>query len=130
MKKCYVIVLLMISFLMVGCGKNQVVCTKKTTANEKTINEEVIAELDSDNKVTSVYGSYIFDDEEMAKTYCDTFKTVLGKEFSDKISCSNKKVTIKDLDKMQEDVEESKKVIGMSKEEFVKLEGETGHICE
>ncbi len=56
MKKCYVIVLLMISFLMVGCGKNQVVCTKKTTANEKTINEEVIAELDSDNKVTSVYG--------------------------------------------------------------------------
>lgn len=130
MKKYLLIVLCALVLVVTGCGKkNQVVCTKTTIEGEVTIKEEGTFVLDKDDKVESADAVYTFNDEDLAKNYCDLFKTFLGEEHQNSISCSSTKITIKDLHKLQ-DEEDGTVLAGMKKDELIKFEEEQGYSCK
>lgn len=130
MKKYLLVLLCAFVLVVTGCGKkNQVVCSKTTSEGDQKVVEEGIFVLDKDNKVESAEGSYIFDDKDLAKNYCDLFKSLLDDEFKNSISCSDNKVTIKDLHKMQDEDAETK-IVGLSKDELIKFEEEQGYSCK
>lgn len=136
MKKYLLVVLCaVLMFAVVGCSKkNQVVCSKTTTEEDLTVTEEGIFELDENDKIVAASGTFTFNDKESAKTYCDIFKLGFSGEDGDAVTCTDTKITIKDLEKLNEDdeddEEESIKIVGMSKEDLIKFETEAGYTCK
>ena len=132
MKKYFFIVLCTaMLFTVVGCSKkNQVVCTKTSTNEGITVEEEGVFELDKDNKIASLTATYTYSDSETAKSYCDMYKSVFGSQNADLISCSGTKVTIKNIEKLLDEEDDPKKVMGMTKDELIKFETEDGYSCK
>ena len=106
--------------LLAGCGKkNQVVCSGTLNEGGMTINAEVIANLDKDNKVTDASVVYDLGDSKTAETYCSFFKLMEDSEKGISISCSGSKITITGYAKAAGETEEES-LEGASKEDFIK----------
>jgi uncharacterized lipoprotein YehR (DUF1307 family) len=134
MKKGFLVVLcVLLLVVVVGCGKkseNEVVCSKTTTDGDKSVTEEGVFKLDSDNKVTGADATYTFSDKDVAASYCSLFKMGIDSKYSDLISCSDTKVTIKNLEKIAGDSDDSTKLVGMTKDELIKFETGEGYTCK
>ena len=132
MKKYFLIVFCAaLLFVVTGCGStSKVICTKTNTDGDQTMKEEGVFELDSNNKVTKAYGTFIFDDKDTAQSYCDLFKMSVGEKYVDLFECSGKEIKIKDLEKMADDDSDSPKLTGMTKDELIKLEESEGYSCK
>jgi hypothetical protein len=132
MKK-YLLVVLCAAFLfaVTGCGgKKQVVCTKTEEEDGQKITMQVSADLDKSDKITDVSITYDFGDKEMASTYCELFKSTSDK--SDAVTCDGSKITIKGADNFDEEdeTEDSEKIVGKAKADFVKEAEEEGFTCK
>lgn len=113
-------------FAVTGCGnKNQVVCTASMSEAGMNIKAEVIGELDKDDKIASVTVSYDLGDKATADQYCQLFKLSENADEGIKVNCSGSKVTIEGLASMDMDSDEGEKVIGLTKDEFIKKATET-----
>ena len=78
MKKLYLIGVLVISlFLVTGCGgeEKKVTCTMNASGS---IYPEIVATLDSDDKVKEIEIRTIYEDEERAKSDFQSFKSLHG----------------------------------------------------
>lgn len=125
MKKYFLIAVVAL-VLLVGCGnKNQVTCTASMSEGGISMKVSVIADLDSDNKVTKVAYEYDFGDSKTAEQYC----SLIQLSYKD-AQCSGSKITIPDATSMLE--ESGQKVVGMTKDEFVKFaqSESTGVTCK
>ena len=112
MKKYFLIAVVGI-LLLTGCGKsNQVTCTTSMEQGGISMKVSVIADLDGSEKVTKVAYEYDFGDAKSAESYCSLIKL----SYSD-AQCSGSKITIPDATSMLE--EGGKKVVGMTKDEFI-----------
>ena len=133
MKKCFFVFFCAVGLLLLaGCGKNanEVKCSKTTTESDTKVTIEVIATLDKNDKISNVSMVYDLGDADTAKTYCDVFKKSEDSK-SKNVSCSGTKITFKDLDSFEEDEEEdSKKLVGESKDNFIKAAKEEGFTCK
>ena len=128
MKKYFLIVVFtLMLFTVTGCGKKQVVCSKSETVEGKTMSVDVIIDLDENDKATGASMVYDFGDKETAETYCELLKQT-GE--ADKLKCSGSKVTVKDIDNMSDEEEDSEKITGKTKEEFVKEAEAEGFTCK
>lgn len=131
MKKYFLFVFCaVLLFGVVGCSKkNQVVCSKTTTEEDISVTEEGVYELDKDNKVTSASGTLTFSDKDTAESYCSMFQA--DPESAKYVSCSGKKITIKNLEEFASDEEdEADKIVGLTKDELVKALTEDGYSCK
>ena len=100
--------------------------------------------MDADNKVTDATVVYTLPDKDTVDQYCSLFKLAESAENGITVDCSGKKITIKGYAKLleteDEDVEEvdeedeteeaTKKILGITKEEFVKLMEEETYTCK
>ena len=122
MKKYFLVVFCaLLLFVVTGCGnKNQVVCKATMTESGITMNAEVIGDLDNDNKIKDVTVVYDLNNSETADQYCSLFKMFEDSENGVSVSCSGSKVTIKGLSSMDISDDDEDKVIGLTKEEFIK----------
>lgn len=118
---------LMLLFLVTGCGKNQVTCSKTETEDGKEMTLSIIADLDSNDVVTEASAVYDFGDKETADLFCETFKE--GADAS-RVSCSGTKVTIKNIDDMEDEDIESEDAAGKTKEAFIQAAKEEGYTCK
>ena len=75
----------------------------------------------------SMIPTYDVGDKETADQYCSLFKLMEDKEKGIEVSCSGTKVTIKGFAKIDD---EDEKMIGMSKEEFLKKAQEENMTCK
>ena len=128
MKKFYFVTLCaVLLFVVTGCGnKNQVVCSASMNEGGMNIKAEVVGQLDKDNKISSVTVSYDLGSKESADQYCQIFKMMENSEKGIKVNCSGSKVIVDGLASMDVDAEdEEDKVIGLTKEEFIKRATET-----
>ena len=130
MKKTLVMVfgaLLLVS--LTGCGaKNQVKCTSTSTELGMEMKTEVIADLDKDNNIKALSATIDFGSKETANTMCSLYK--LSEQEGLSVSCSGSKMTIKGYDKMISDEDDDVKLIGMSKDDFVKGMESQGATCK
>ena len=122
MKK-YIIVALLIVFLTVGCGKknsNQVKCTAKMPVNASlTIDAEIIAYFDKDDKLNDATFVYDLKDKDMAEQYCSMFKLMESAADGVKVKCSGTKITIEGYGNL-ETADDAEEIMGMTKSEFIK----------
>ena len=104
-----------------GCGgkKNQVVCTGKATENGQTYEAKIVANL-KDDKIKDGYIEMKFSDKKTADSMCGLMAMAnsMAEKDSDKIdySCKGKTVKINSLKTMDDEG----KIIGMTKDEFIK----------
>ena len=129
MKK-YFLVFLCAVLVLTGCGKkNEVTCSKTVTEDGQTITMSVVAHLDDNQKITTADLVYDFADKTYADSFCSLAK--LGGDTS-KVTCDGSKITIKDMDNMSSDDEDddSEKVAGKTKDDFVKEAKEAGYSCK
>lgn len=125
MKK-YLLVVFGALLLVTGCGKkNQVVCTASMSEGGMNMEAEVVGELDKDNKISSVTVTYDLKDKSTADSYCSLFKMATNSEKGVSVECSGTKVIMKGLEGLDTDSDEEDKVIGLTKEEFIKKATET-----
>ena len=128
MKKYFLFAICTLLLVVVtGCGsKNQLKCTGKMSEGEEEIKAEIIAELDKDDKVTTVTMIEDVGSKEKADQTCamyNAFASQMPEGLS--VTCSGSKVTIKGYEKMKDDDEEE--IVGQTKEEFKKaIEAESG----
>ena len=122
MKKYFLVVFCaFLLFVVTGCGnKNQVVCSASMNEAGMTMKADLIGELDKDEKISSVTIVYDLNDSKTAETYCNLFKMAEDKEKGVTVDCSGSKITIKGLASMDMDDEDGEKVIGLTKDEFIK----------
>lgn len=111
------------TLLLTGCGK-KVTCSGDVKSSTGNYKQEVTATLKND-KVSKVTGKMTFEDESTAKTMCSWIELANNMETdeSKKVNykCSGKTITINNYDKLAEDEDGSNKVIGLTKDEFIKL---------
>ena len=130
MKKYFLVVLCMVLlFAVTGCGKKQVKCSRSFTEDGMTMTGEVIADLDGSDKITDVTIVYDIGDQKTADAYCGLMKLGIDESKGQSVSCSGTKITIKGLDSFEE-TEDSEKIIGITKDEFVKLAEEDEFTCK
>ena len=128
MKKYFLVALCAVLFLAVsGCGssKNQVSCTRSETEDGITMSLTINADLDSNNKITG--GSYVINisDKTLAETYCNLYK-----ESSKSVTCSGNKITMNGLDSMDDETNDSEKIVGKTKDEFIEMAKADGYTCK
>lgn len=130
MKKYLLIVMCAILLLTVGCGKkNQVKCSGTQNEGGISLKASVIADFDQENKLTDATAEYDLSDKEAADQYCSLFKLMENAEKGVSVSCSGTKVTIKGFANIDDD-EEEEKIIGLTKEEFIKTMEEEKLTCK
>ena len=130
MKK-YILSVFFIGLLIitVGCGKtNQVKCSKTETEEGEKMTAEVVANLDSNNKIKDVSMTYDFSSKSTAETFCQMFKS--DDSSKKDVTCSGTKITVKNLESFENDEETSKKFNEMTKDDFVKIAKEDGFTCK
>ncbi len=126
--------------LLTGCGSSgdKVVCTATESEGGMSMTAEVTAKL-KDNKVDSAEAAIVFDSEETASQYYGMLALVEsfsedGKKLGAKLD--GKKVTIENFANVieeeadEEEGTEAVKVIGESKEDFIKLMEAEGYSCK
>lgn len=117
--------------LLTGCGgsKNQVVCSATMEEDGQKATAEVVAELDSNDKIKDATISYKFDDQDAADQFYSMYQMLVsmseqsGEKLDIDIKKSGKTITISNyaaLEAMQSEDEDSEKLIGMSKDDFIK----------
>ena len=130
-KSVFVALFALLLVFVVGCGnKNEVVCSKTNSEGGKSVTEEGVFKLDSDNKVTGADVTYKFSDKDLATSYCSLFKMGIDSKYSDLISCSDTEVTIKNFEKIVGNEDDSTKLVGMTKDELIKFETGEGYTCK
>ena len=133
-KKYFGIVAGVLSLLLLtGCGsKNQLKCTADFEEDGHKYSAEIVAELDSEEKVKDVDAIYTFNSSEEADKFYSSYQMMINfaKQFAEDdqevpeidIKKDGKKITISNfaaLESMNSDeIEESP--IGMKKEDFIK----------
>ena len=133
MKKLYLGAVAGLGSLLVltGCGgsKNQVKCTAKVDEEGQKATAEVIAELDSNDKIKDATISYEFEDQSAADQFYSMYQMLVGmsdqseEDLKIDIKKSGKKITISNyaaFEAMESEDDDSEKMIGMSKEDFIK----------
>lgn len=112
--------------LLTGCGsKKTVVCSETVKADDGEYKVEVIGNL-KDGKISSVDAKFTFDSEDTAQEMCSMFALYSSFASSDEESdsnkfeykCDGKIITITNYEQLVEDDET--KVVGMTKDEFIK----------
>ena len=133
-RKVLIIFFFFLSLFMVGCGKKdkarssskQVKCSKTASEGGASMSSEVVAVFDRFDVVSDVSLTYDFGDEKKANMYCDLFKAT-----GDDVSCTGTKVIIKNLDSFEDnEVDDSEKLTGKSKDEFIKAAEADGFSCQ
>ena len=100
--------------LLTGCGKKQVVCTMTEEEGGQKATASIIGELDSSDKITKVSYEMEFSDATYAEQYC-----ALVKLAAPDAKCNGKKIVIDDATSMLEEDDSDKKLVGMTKDEFI-----------
>ncbi len=137
MKKKYLLSLIGIScgiILLTGCGsKEKLVCTQSQGTDENG-STEIVATLE-DDKVTKVEIGFVFESAEEAKEEYEKSKdSSMAKSFQLKLS--GNKIIAQNGEKMfggnfeDEEGTPNKKVIGMTKQEFIDEVEKTGFKCK
>ena len=121
--------LLIIGFgllLLTGCGSSddKIVCTSSEEDFGITIDAEIVAKL-KDKKVDSVSAEFVLDTEENA----EALYSLLGGEDSG-AKVEGTKVIVSDFSGMLNSLDEETTVIGMAKEDFIKLIEEKDYSCK
>ena len=129
MKKYFLVVFCgALLFLLAGCSsKNQVVCTVEETEGGITMKGEVLVDFDKNDKLTDATATYDVGDKKTADQYCSFLKLMEDKEKGIEVSCSGTKITIKGFAKIDD---EDEKMVGMSKEDFLKKAKEENMSCK
>lgn len=60
----------------------------------------------------------------------NSLKLAIDSKYADSISCTDKKITIKNLEKINADSDDETKVFGMTRDEIIKLEESEGYSCK
>lgn len=130
MKKSLLVVfsaLLLVS--LTGCGsKKQVTCSGTVVEEGISMKTSVTVDLDSNDKITGGSMTYDLGDKQAADQFCSLYKMFASAESGVSVSCSGTKITIKGFDKMEDD--EDAKVIGKTKDEFIKAMEAEGLTCK
>lgn len=114
-KYALVICCAVLVFLVTGCGGNKVKCTASVSEGGVSLNAEVIANLDKDNKVDDVTITYNFDDKSTAESYCSIIKMIDNPDKGITVKCDGKKISVHGASSM--DADDS--AIGLTKSEFI-----------
>lgn len=131
MKKYLLVLVCAVLLFVTGCGnKNQVKCSQSITESGITMKAEVVADLDKDNKITDVSVVYDLGDKSTADSFCSLMKLSIDSSKGQSIDCSGSKITLKGLDSLDNEEEDSEKVIGQTKDDFVKKATEEGFTCK
>ena len=131
MKKYFLVVLCaVLVFVVAGCSKkNQLVCTGESTESGVKMKAEIVADFDSNDKLTDATVTYDLGSKEVADQYCSLFKLAEDKEKGVTIDCSGSKIIMKGYANVSDEDEEA--VVGKTKEEFKKLvESDQGVTCK
>ena len=132
MKK-YLLVGVIGLLLFTGCGKSKnadIVCSGKMTEEGQTVEAKYYGYL-TDGKISRIDAELTFDKEETAKQMCQMYelvKQMAPEETKDmKITCDGKTMTVENF---PDDGEGDEKIIGATKEEFVKMAEKEGMTCK
>lgn len=121
MKKYLLVVFGALLVLVVtGCGnKNQVKCMASLSEGGISMDAEIIADFDDNDKLSDATIVYDLKDSETANQYCSLFKLMEDKDKGIEVSCSGSKVTVKGYAKL-DDEEGEDSLVGATKEAFIK----------
>ncbi len=131
MKKYFLVVFCaLLLFVVTGCGnKNQVKCTGSFSEGGMSMDAEIIADLDDNDKVTDVTAIMDLKDKDTATQFCSLYKMFADEEKGIEISCSGSKITIKGYSKLEAETEEED-IVGKTKDEFIKAMQEEKFTCK
>ena len=120
MKK--IVFLLPLLLLLTGCGSQKVTCTATMTEENEKYELKIVADI-KDNKINS--GSIVmkFENKDTADQFCSLYEAINSLAEDDKkidYKCNGNEVTFSSLEFLEDGEEEEEKVIGMTKDDFVK----------
>ena len=129
MRKNSLLLIISLLLFITGCSRNQIKCTGTITDEGLTMKAEMIAYLDKDNKVTDATVSYELKDQELMDTYCSMFKMMEEGYDGLRVTCSKTKITLDGYLTLLSE-EESKELLGISKEGFIEAMEADKFICK
>ena len=121
----------MISILFVtGCGsKNQVKCTGTFTEGGFSMDADLIADFDGDEKITDAKVIMDLKDSTTANQFCTLYKMAEDSAKGITVSCSGSKITITGFGKLESE-DDDDKFVGKTKEEFIKAMEAENFTCK
>ena len=127
MKK-YILILLII--LLVGCSdKEDLKCERNFYNDGLNYKEKIVVKMNND-KVSSLKSYLTFESEENASSYCDSLKKYIAyNNINIEYECIGKEIEINNYEKYIA-VENSDTIIGLTREEFIKLFTEFKYACQ
>lgn len=126
-KKCALVIFTaLLVVLVTGCGGNKVKCSASVKEGGVSLNAEVVADLDKDNKVSNVAITYAFNDKSTADSYCSLLKMLEDKDKGITVKCDGKKIIINGAASM----ESEDNAIGLKKDEFIKRMEKESYKCK
>lgn len=110
------------TLLLTGCGGKKVVCTSEVKDVTGSYKMNITANL-KDNKVSKLSAEMKFEDDNAAEQMCSMLKAfsslIEGNEKLD-YKCNGKKITVNNYNLLVDSDDDSDKVIGITKDEFIK----------
>ena len=131
MKK-YLLIGVVALLLFTGCGSKNadIVCSGKMTEGNETVEAKYYGYL-KDGKVSRIDVEMTFDKEDTAKQTCqmlELVKSMAPEEAKDmKVSCSGKTITVENF---PDNSTGEDKMVGATKEEFIKSAEKEGLTCK
>ena len=103
----------------------------RTIRIDKFLTREEIVDMylvmDNDDRIKEASVLYDLGDKTKAEVLCEQLKKAYDES---KIECSGTKITVKGMDDFTEDVKDSVKMVGRTKDEFTKEAVSAGYTCK
>ena len=127
MKK-YILILLII--LLVGCSdKEDLKCERNFYNDGLNYKEKIVVKMAND-KVSSLKSYLTFESEENASSYCDSLKKYIAyNNINIEYECIGNEIEVNNYEKYIA-VDNPNTIIGLSREEFIKLFTEFKYACQ